>query len=237
MENIKGTITKILELANSEPEKKITLVNTQPKHREELYASKEEKVQKITRERYVHRKLQQEATNMPNMDVPVNNVSFMAVQYDIDDTGHPTIEGTKDIITQINEAIKLQEELIWNIDFVTNERKYRGVQPIFRYGCNHCSGYGQAIQRLRYGNGNLCDDCVDLVKLNKEVVGCPLFKAIQEEVEKELNDPPLSKRGISDDDEESEPHQKIACTDSTRESKRSLTNNDDGSTDVQMHEA
>ena len=236
IENIKGTITKILELANSEPGKMITLVNTQPKDKEELYASKEEKIQKITRARYLNRKLREETTNMPNLDVPVNNVNFMAVEYDIDETGHPTIEGTTDIIKQMNEAIKLQEELIWNMDFITSERKYRGVQPIFRYGCNHCSGYGQSIQQTRYGNGNLCDDCFDLVKFNKHVEGCSLFKTIQEEVTKEFDDPPITKRLISDDEEESEPQQKIACTDSTRES-RSPPNNDDGITDVPMLEA
>ena len=235
VQNIKETITKVLEFANSEPDKTITLVKSQPNDNEEVYFSKEEKIQKKTRERYLHKKLDAEVINMPNMVVPITNVNIIGVQYDTDETGHPTIDGTKEIIKQINDQLKLQEELIWNMDYVTSERLYRGVQSIFRYGCNNCSGYGQAIQRTRYNNGNLCDDCFDLVKLNAHVDECVLFKTAQDEVTKELEDPPLSKRVISDEDDGNEPQKKkLACTDSNREVKCSTANSNDGSTDEPM---
>ena len=50
---------------------------------------------------------------------------------------HPTIEGTKELL----QAIDKQLSIIHNPKFITTERRYQGVEAVFKYGCLHCPHY------------------------------------------------------------------------------------------------
>ena len=233
-QNIKTTIDKVLDLASNNPTKKITLINSHPNANENVLIDNEEKILRKTREHYLHRKLEEVVEKMPNMDVPVNNVDIIDVQYDVDETGHPTIEGTREILETIHDLIHIDPKIIWNPTFVTNDKLYKGVQSIYRYGCNHCNGFGQQIQRSRHNNGNVCDDCMDLLKANAPL-GDSLIDKIRKEVSKTFEDPPL-KRDAPDEESDEERNSKVVCiskNDSTKEDSLG-PNNENGSQEEDM---
>ena len=230
VQNIKSTIDKVIDYASNVPEKKITLVNTHPNDIEDTYETKEEEIERKTRAKYLHAKLDDMVKRLPEMENPINNVDIIDVQYNVDDTGHPTVEGTKAILDTINDFITLEEKLIWNGDYVTSDKRYRGVQPIFKYGCNHCCQFGQAIQRAKFKNGNLCDECMEKLKSNAQLEECTLWDTIHKEIVEQLKDPP-PKRVMSDDEEDGnkdERPNKVLCT--------NVPVNNDGSNDVEMQE-
>ena len=142
-QNISSTITKIYDLATSQPEKKFTLINSHPSYEDGTENNLEE-IQRKTREQYLHVKLHETVKKMPGLEAPITNVDIVDVKYDIDETGHPTVEGTIQILHTLNDFVK-PDKFIWNNDYIATENKYRGVQSIYKYGCNHCTGYGQSI--------------------------------------------------------------------------------------------
>ena len=115
-ENIGSTITKVMELATSEPEKSITLVNSHPK-RDLSEVNPAERIELQTRERYLHEKLGDVVNSMPTLDVPIKNVEIVDIHYEVDETWHPTIEGTKEILRTLNDFIESDQKLIWNENF------------------------------------------------------------------------------------------------------------------------
>ena len=70
----------------------------------------------------------------------------------LDSTGHPTREGTASILQGLAEFFP---ELILNESFVTTERLYLGVQPLFRYGCVTCHKEGHFVNKL-----SCCEACL-----------------------------------------------------------------------------
>ena len=230
-QNIKSTITKVLDLATSDPEKKITLVNSHPKV-DSLDIYPMDREQRDIREKYLHQKLEEVVKRMPDMDIPIKNVDIIDIEYEIDDTGHPTIEGTKEIIHTLKDFIELEEELIWNADYITSDRKYRGVQSIYRYGCNNCHEFGQSIEHTRYNNGNVCDDCMDIIKANVHMSD-PLLDKVRKEVKKKLEDPPL-KRIVSDDDEDTKPKNKVQCINSKKVTNGEKPESNNGNAEESM---
>ena len=227
-QNIKSTVDKVLEYASSEPEKKITLVNSHPRI-DNSSTSPDEQVDREIRERYLHKKLDEVIASMPNMVVPITNVDIIDVHYDVDDTGHPTIEGTKEILNTLNDFLDVENKLIWNEKYITSEKRYRGVQSIYKYGCNHCPAFGQSLQHTKYFNSNLCDDCMDLVKANAPLPD-PLLETICAEVRKKYEDPPLKKRGSNEVDD-TNPKQKVVCISNDTAPQ---TVNDNGCEDEEM---
>ena len=224
IQNIKSTIDKVIDYASNVPDKKITLVNTHPNDNENTYETKEEEIERKTRAGYLHAKLHEQVKQMQEMENPIQNVDILDVEYNVDESGHPTVEGTKVIIDTINDFIQLEENLIWNSDFVTSDRRYRGVQAIYKYGCNHCCEFGQAIQRNKFRNGNLCDDCMEKLKFNAQWEDS-IWDHVHKEIVEKLKDPP-PKRIMSDEEEASEPPSKVQCTNTQ------ITN--DGSEDEKM---
>ena len=194
-ENVTATVTKLYDFASNEPGKKITLVNSHPNN-EDNFRNYKEKIERKTKETYLHTKLHDEVKRMSNMDVPIKNVNIIDIRYDVDETGHPSKDGTLTILEALNDSLK---ELIWNKDFITSDKIYKGIQSIYRYGCNHCNGFGQAIQHTKHQNYNVCDDCMDLLHQNVQVKEHQLIKKVREEVSKKEEDPPL--RRMPSDDE------------------------------------
>ena len=71
---------------------------------------------------------------------------------DLDSTGHSTREGTASILQGLAE---FYPGLILNESFVTTERLYLWVQPLFRYGCVTCHNEGYFVNKL-----SGCEACV-----------------------------------------------------------------------------
>ena len=69
------------------------------------------------------------------------------------DNGHPTVAGTKALLTIIDQAVPI----IRNPKFVTTERLYNGVATAYRYGCLNC------LQHLKLNCSSLCPVCVNLL--------------------------------------------------------------------------
>ena len=209
-QNVSATIAKIHEYASNVPEKKITLVNSHPRSTDNNFINNEENVERMTRVNYLHTKLKEEIEKMPSLEPPIQNVDIIDVEYDVDESGHPTIEGTLEILHTLNDFLLLEKKLIWHNDYIVTEKKYRGVQAIFKYGCNHCYGFGQAIQHTKHRNSIVCDDCMDMLRHNAQIGDCTLIDNIREEVTKKLADPPLN-RALSDDEEENARTKKRQC--------------------------
>ena len=135
----------------------------------------------------------------------------MDVHYDVDDTGHPTIDGTREILEKVDDFLEYKKKIIWNSKFITSEYKYRGVQSIYKYGCSHCDGYGQRIQHTRCRNSNVCDDCMDLVKHNTQTEESEEMLEIRKQLKLRQNGEDSQQRSVSDDDEEILPKSKKSC--------------------------
>jgi hypothetical protein len=87
------------------------------------------------------------------------NITAANVQYEADETGHPTGWGTVQILNKISDEFVSPFPLVWNPAFIIIDRAYRCVESIFRYGCNVCQGFGVDLQRVQYNNQLVCDTC------------------------------------------------------------------------------
>ena len=208
-ENVNNTVTKITEFASGEPNKKFVYINSHPRYMEVDAKTPELSIIQKARETYLHKTLKDNIKRFPDLDIPIKNVEIIDVSYDIDDTGHPTIDGTREILEKINDCVEQEKKIIWNSKFITSEDKYKRVQSIFRYGCNHCDGFGQSIQYSRYKNGNVCDDCMDIVKHNTQTGVCNEMLDIYNDIKKNIKDPPP--RSVPEDEEERPPKSKKPC--------------------------
>ena len=148
--NVDISLTKLAEAATADPDKKIRLVKQHPMLEGEVPADTR------IRELYLHGRLDELAALKPNIEV-------IPVHYEVDDTGHPTDEGTYHILTTLSDSQLTTEPLIWNEEHVISDRVYAGVEDIFRYGCNGCHKFGAQIDRSKHSNQLLCDECYDKV--------------------------------------------------------------------------
>ena len=224
-ENMKATIAKLKEIAAEEPKKKLTIVNSHPRKAKIDVNTPDFIITEKARETYLHNTLEENIRNFKDLDIPIKNVAIMDVQYDIDDTGHPTVDGTKEILEKINDFLDYEKKLIWNSKFITTENMYRGVQSIYRYGCNHCDGFGQSIQHTRSKNGNVCDDCMDLVKHSTRAEENEEMLDIRKQLRQYVKD--SQQRSLSSDDEDIPPKSKKQCL-------IIPSNHDDGKQDENM---
>ena len=76
--------------------------------------------------------------------IPVNGI-------EIDVTGHPTENGTINILKEITD--EMEEPIIWNEKFRTTQKPYKGVQALYRYGCKTCWTFGQ------FKDNGFCTTC------------------------------------------------------------------------------
>ena len=136
---------------------------------------------KYIREEYLSNMIDATVTTQRNKDPPVLNISAIDTSnYETDQTGHPTIEGTAQILNDINEKSNIEPGLIWNTNYITSEFMYRNVQSIYKYGCNSCEGYGTQITHHKRMNPNVCDACVQDMEGRSAQKQFPIYDEIKE---------------------------------------------------------
>ena len=108
----------------------------------------------LIRQVYLARKLKQ-------VSKEVTNIRATSVKYETDQTGHPSENGTVQIINMLHSKNVTPGPLIWNPAYLVSDTIYRGVESIFRYGCNSCDKYGEECKRDRHANQLVCDECLD----------------------------------------------------------------------------
>ena len=150
--NIDGSLEKLAAAAVQAPDRAFVLVQQKPEAMDEVAdsTSTEEDVRVL----YLRKR-------MFDIAEKVENIQVVDVRYQVDETGHPTKEGTFQILNDLNEKNLLSEDLIWNKDYLISDRPYRRLQAIYRYGCNICANHGTKISRAKHSHPLLCDECTD----------------------------------------------------------------------------
>ena len=215
-ENIEGSLQKIKGICEREPEKKITVIQSYPQqasmvpdddaaHPPEDGAAMETDSHEDDADEEMQSYLQAEAETtlikaeyfrrrLDNFiescktEHNIDNLEAIKVEYEIDNTNHPTIEGTKNILNTIATATA-QKNLIWNPEFTSTEKPYTRVQSLYIYGCNHCYRYGEEITYDLHRCRFLCDLCYEGVIHKAEVTTYPILENIMEEVNRKKNTP------------------------------------------------
>ena len=95
------------------------------------------------------------------MEMSLNNVSESNTQVnvthvngeniDMDGTGHPTEEGTVQLLKALSQVFP---DLILNEKLCTGKQYYRGVESIYKYGCQICNQNGDFTKHKGF-----CDSC------------------------------------------------------------------------------
>ena len=83
-------------------------------------------------------------------NVTVTHIASKDIEKDI--TGHPTETGTVNILKGLSQT--LNRRLILNEKLCTTERKYRGIDSIYKYGCQVCDRIGDFSEHKGF-----CDIC------------------------------------------------------------------------------
>ena len=147
--NIDMACAKLITHAKTKPDKTFYLVQQCPV-REENSIHPEASF----RELYRYRRMKQ-------LEETVTNIETFSVQYDADPTGHPTVEGTKQIIDIMDTLEIAGKGLIWDEHSTTTDKPYSKVQSVYRYGCNGCHRYGTELVTSDHNSQLLCDICYD----------------------------------------------------------------------------
>ena len=171
--NVNTSMCKIAQAVKTEPDKNFILVKMLPKPEEGDFIDDDTNIRQL----YIQKQIDAAADNSNVHFNEVKNVATIAVEYDVDETGHPTEDGTIQILNQINEQLLLPKPFIWNDKFIKSERFYSHVEAIYRYGCNGCLSYGKDISTEKHSNQLLCDKCYDsMVQMETET----MFKELEE---------------------------------------------------------
>ena len=93
---------------------------------------------------------------MTDVAAAVENIETVAVQYEVDETGHPTTKGTEEILKELHQTKHLD---IWNNNYISTEKPYSRVEAVYRYGCNGCEKYGTELVQDEHANQLVCDTC------------------------------------------------------------------------------
>ena len=99
-------------------------------------------------------------------DRSASNIDCLEIEYEADPTGHPSDAGTVQILHQLAaKEITKPAPLILNERFIFNSKPYRGIESVYRYGCNGCGSYGTDLINTKHCNQFLCDECFDSATL------------------------------------------------------------------------
>ena len=145
--NIDLACAKLIKYAKTKPHKTFYLVQQAPRRDEDQLHP-----ETMVREMYLWKR-------MKRMEEVVDNVETFRVTYEVDQTGHPTEAGTREILSVFDTVEIPGEPLIWSEDDITTDRIYSGVQAIFRYGCNGCDKFAKGLVTSGHNNQLLCDEC------------------------------------------------------------------------------
>ena len=152
------------------------------------------------------------ATKLGEME---NLLLFQPDNIDSEDGVHPTVDGTKELIVQINNVHNNELTLTDNLEDVVSKAKYKRVDAVFKVGCRGCD-------REEY-TAYLCDDC----KLAaKSIDPQPLQRRIEEIRKTMFPDIPMGstpvdnqsmKRGLdaNENEDDKNPNKKINATGKT----------------------
>ena len=198
-QSINHTMEKVLALADQDTSRKVIIVRGKPsdKVEEQLPFYTDEQINQHIREVYLHRRVENlvKEAHEQNAD---SNLHMADVEYE---KRYPSPEGTMQILQQIHNLELIQKELIWNQKFIVHDRLYKGVQPIFRYGCSHCHDFGKTITHEKYKNPIVCDNCMELVVLNTMPNQNELLLEIKKSTEKIIEESKRNKRALDDNEE------------------------------------
>ena len=76
------------------------------------------------------------------------------------ETKHPTEKGAKTLLSAIDRVY--DQDIIWQPQYISNSRKYQGVNAVYCYGCKCCDALG------RFGPKGMCAGCASLARVYKD---------------------------------------------------------------------
>ena len=193
-ENIDKSLQKLEGIVTEDPVRHFTIVKSHPKN---IEGQEDEGDASKRKRQYLHKKIDQTVAKIKE---EFHNLHTIDIKYDTDTTGHPTIKATAEILQTLDDSHLFENGLIWKKKYITHDRIYRGVQAIFRYGCNICDGYGEDIQHSEHKTYSVCDKCMDNIKLNAEK-GHPILDSIREAQRKERGVVKRNRDSESDEEE------------------------------------
>ena len=202
--NVDNALQKLADAAPLAPEKLFFLVQQQPYEEETededaggdprvpIFMTPEHRIRQL----YLHSKMKDVANS-------IVNVETVNVKYHADHTGHPSEAGTAQILQTLHDMQLTPSSLIWNEQFIVNPKPYRGVESIFRYGCNACKRYGLEMDTSKHSHQLLCDECLE-TSMERATEPNPDLRQITDrinEIRKQQHDEafPSSKRQRKDD--------------------------------------
>ena len=197
--NVDMALIKLAKYAKENDKEKFCVVQQAPVMEEETTHADQ-----MVRELYLGRRILKLAETHVN-------ISTLVVQYEADETGHPTLKGTDEILVQLSSHLKDEDPLIWNRAHITSDKPYSRVQAIFRYGCNGCENFGAGLVKATHQNPLICDVCLSSPPTTKHD---ELLKKLTKKVEKRVEEARIS--------EEKERAAKRAALDPTMEGMDTL---------------
>ena len=157
--NIDYSLKKLADAAALAPSKSFTLVKQRPMNNTAEGNGDFDPTEDMIRQQYLHHRIHEVAQSASNIDC-------LDIEYEADPTGHPSDAGTVQILHQLAEKeITKPAPLIWNDKFIFNPKPYRGIESVYRYGCNGCGSYGTDLINTKHSNQLLCDECFDSAML------------------------------------------------------------------------
>ena len=175
-ENIDRCVEKVKVAARGDPSKNIVLIKQVHLMEEGQTHDKDD----LIRQLYLARKFKEAAKEVPN-------INATSVQYETDSTGHPSESGTVQIINMLHTK-SITPQLIWNPAYLVSETVYKGVESIFRYGCNSCDSYGAECIRDKHSNQLMCDNCLDSFTFNDNPNLQEIVSRVNDEFSKRYNE-------------------------------------------------
>ena len=108
-QSVRKGLQKLIDIAEERPKQKILVPLMIPTDAHNNLVDDEEIA---IRRSYLHRKATSMITECRKRENPVMNIAVMTIPYEVNDTGHPTIKGTAQILTKINSYKELPTPLI-----------------------------------------------------------------------------------------------------------------------------
>ena len=167
--NIDMALVKLAKYAKDNEEKRFCVVQQAPVMEEETTHADQ-----MVRELYLGRRIHKLAETHAN-------ISTLVVEYEADETGHPTLKGTDEILVQLGTHLTDGDPLIWNRAHITSDKPYSRVQAVFRYGCSGCQNFGAGLVKATHQNPLICDVCLSSPPTTKPE---ELLKKLAKKVEK-----------------------------------------------------
>ena len=145
--NIDLAVTKLGQFARENEHKQFYVVNQVP-----LNKAPTVDADPVIRHLYLAKRMAQLAANN-------KNIAMLQIEYEVDETGHPTEAGTYAILKRLHDLQISKTALIWDDQYIVTDRFYSKVQSIYRYGCAGCKRFGAELNNSTHANQLLCDEC------------------------------------------------------------------------------